>query len=129
MKKEDLQQIRGLFKEEFAQINDSFDKKLGNLDDSFDKKLGNLDDSLNKRFTTQNEDLARMMQDQFVEQDKKFEETIKPLRDSIGGLAKNYAKQDDENIMNTAAHDRFNNNFYRIKEHLKLDSIKAVEPL
>ena len=104
-----------------------------------------------------NQELARMMQDQFSVMEKNFasmegritnmegritnmerqftelkkdvKKIIDPLKNSVDGLAKRFLDQDHENTANIAAHDRFNANFYEIKKHTKLKSIEAVQPL
>lgn len=90
-----------------------------------------------------NSELARMMQkqfsaiddkfttmeDKFLDHTKKIEEIIEPLKNSVDGLAKKFSNQDEENTANIGAHDRFNENFHKIKKHIKLDTIEAVKPL
>ena len=150
MNKEDLQQIKDLFGEESKKTEILFKKELKQIKILF-----------RKEFTAQNEDLARMMQDQFTEQDEKFagidnnfammnakfagintkfdqqkeeiigevREMFKPLQDSMDFVINSFIKQDQENTANTSAHDRYNENFYKIKRHINLDTIEAVKRL
>ncbi len=54
---------------------------------------------------------------------------VKKILSLVDVIANNTEVQESEKTANIDAHDRFNDNFYKIKEHLKLKSIEAVKQL
>ncbi len=47
----------------------------------------------------------------------------------VDTIANNKEVLEAEKVVNIDAHDRFNDNFFKIKEHLNLESIEVVKPL